>query len=502
MVHGLCQVHTSGCAESSRTRLKEFIAEDLTVPSRLCNTLSTSMAQQGESQQPGERPLKIQDALQLEDNHPAPAPLPPTPPPVQITPVACVSPPGASAVQTTTESRGQDSTLSGVNGSHSAISPRNSDEDTSIVIRDTPYDAPRVADKSEQAKLVNGTRIAFGEMGSTESEQRVTEHDENPLPLVQNLPAACGGRALHQVVYHVQLGTAGRAVADLRPSSSSASPVKPLRNWRLRELNSLNVDSDDEVDMEAPDAFIAMDEDEVGFGPASIIAFDPCLPLPYNHDTDLEQINALNNGLGSVEDSVMEDAGMEDAGMEAVEPVIATQVIQQPLVNTLSTSSVDYGLFLNDQSYAGIQTAALGNNPMHFIQSTMLSDLNALENTASAHATFPQFVPPQEIASLFVSDVVQSSAAVLGVGLFREQRLAVANASPAPALSAPAGHPTTQFSSHASPPLPPRATPALSPTHRAIEIRTNGLEDLAGVVDPQPPVVAGIQREASPFRYV
>ena len=493
-------MRTSGCAESSRTRLKEFVAEDLVVPSHLCNTLSTSLPQQGESQQPGECPLKVQDALQLEDNNrPAPAPSPP--PPGQITPVVCVFPPGGSAAQTTTEGRGQDDTLSGVDGSHSVTSPRNSDKDASIAIRDTPYDAPRVAYKSEQVKLVNETRIAFGKTGRTESEQRVTGHDENPLPLMQNLPVACGGRTLHRAVHPVRLGTAGQVVADLRPSSSSAKPVKPLRNWRLRELNSLKVDSDDEVDMEAPDAFIPMDEDEFGFGPASNIVFDPCLAyqqLPYNHDTDLEQINALNNGLGSVEDSVMEDAGTE----LAVGTVIPTQAIQQPLVNTLSTSSGDYGLFSNDQFYTGVQTAALGNNPMHSIQSTMLSDLNALENRASAHASFPQFVLPQEIASLFVSDVVQSSALVLRVGPFREQRVAVANASPAPVLSPPAGYPTAQFSSRASPPSPPRATPASSPTRRTIEMRTNRLEDLGGVVDPQPPVVADIQREASPFRYV
>ena len=461
------------------------------------------MAQQGESQQPGKRPLKIQDALQLEDNnHPAPAPLPP--PPVQITPVACVSPPGASAAQTTTESRGQDSTLSGVDGSHSATSPRESDKDALIVTGNTPYDGPRVAYKSEQVKLVDETRIAFGETGRTESEQRVTEHDENLLPLVQNLPVACGGHTPHRVVHPGRLGTAGRVVADLRPSSSSVSPNKPPRNWYLRELDSLNVDSDDEVDMEAPDAFIPMDEDEVGqdpsFGlrPASNIAFDPCLayqPLPYNYDTDLEQINALNNGLGTVQDSVMEDAGTE----LAVETVVPTQAIQQPLVNTLSSSSVDYGLFSNDQFYTGIQTAAVGNNSMHYFQSTMLSNLNALENNVPAHAGFPQYVPPQEIAW----DVVQSSAPVLAVESFREQ-LTVANVSPAPALSAPAGYPTTQFSSHASSPSPPRAgpTPASSPTHRAIDMRTNGVEVLAGVVDPQPPVVAGIQREASPFRYV
>ena len=487
-------MRTSRCAESSKDRRKKPVAEDLVPPGHPCDVSSTDEPQQEKAQQPGERPLKVREAPRLENNdHPIPTPSSPR----QITPEVSVFPPGGLAIQATTKGRGRDSTLSSVDASHCVVAPRKSEKGAHIVINDTPGEAPRVAYKSEQATPVNKTMLAIGETHRVGSEQKVIEHDENPLPLVQNPPFTYGGRTLHEGAHP---GAAGRVVTDLRPSASSAS--RPLRNWCLRELNSLKVDSDDEVDMEAPDAFTPMDEDEFGFGPASNITFDPCLAyqtLPYNHDTDLEQINALNNGLDSVQDSVMEDAGTE----LAVETVITTQAIQQPLVNTLNTSSVDYDLFSNDQFHTGVQTPALGNSSMHFFQSTMLSDLNTLENRAPTHASFPHFVPPQDAASLFVSDVVQASASVFEVGTFTDGRLAVANVPPTPVRGTAAGNPTTQGSSCSSSPSPQRAgpTPVSSSTHCVVERCTNGLEDLVAVVDPQLPVVASIQPEVLPLRY-
>ena len=495
-------MRTSRCAESPRGQRRKPVAEDLVPPSHFCNVSSRNEPQQEKPQQPGEGSLKVREGPQLENND-CTTPTPSSP--RRITPVVSVFPPGGLAIQDTIEGRGRDSTLSSVDTSHCVVAPRNSEKGAHIVINDTSHEALRVAYKSEQATLVNETMIAIGGTHRMGSEQKVIEHDESPPPLVQNAPFTYGGRTLHQGAHPGRLGTAGRVVADLRPSASSASKLP--RNWRLRELNSLKVDSDDEVDMEAPDAFIPMDEDEFGFGPASNIAFDPCLAyqqLPYNHDTDLEHINTLNNGLGFVQDSVMEDAGTE----LAVETVIPTQAIQQPPVNTIGTSSVDYGFFLNDQFYAGVQTAALGNNSMHFIQSTMLSDLHALEDRAHAHDTFPQFVPPQDIASLFVSDVVQSSASVFEVGTFTERQLAVANVPPTTIRGAAAGYPTTQGSLCSSSPLPQSAgstlvsTPVSSSTHWVIDRCTNRPEDFVGVVDPQPPVVASIQLEVLPLRYV
>ena len=379
-------------------------------------------------------------------------------------------------------------------------------------LHDDSYEEPMVLYTSEQVKLINKIRVAFGETQRVESEQRVTKQDKNALPIVQNPPFASS--TSHQDRHPMRLGTSGQVVAGEAPF---ASAVKAPRNWSLRDSSGLNVDSDDEVDeveMEADamaaDTSIPMDEDKVeshpSFGPSSNTTFDPRLtyqPPPHNHDTNVEQIGTLNhNGLETVEDSAMEDAGTHRA---AVAMVMDPQAIQPPPVNTFHTPSVDYGLLSNDQSYDSVQTAALGNTSMHFFQSIILSHLHAPENRLSTQTGFPQFIPSQEIAPLLVS-VAQSSAILeVGVGTVEDERPDVANGSAAPALSATAGHRTTEYLSHSSFPSPsrsrPGSTPASSPTHRTIERHKHRLEDLAGVVDPCPPIVAGIQREAPPVRY-
>jgi hypothetical protein len=519
-------MRTSKRAESSRTRSKKAVAEVLATLSDLRDTISPSESQQGESRRIGEDPPTTLRSPQLQNDSQgtpltgeeqnSPTTLPELKP---VLPEVGTSPPGGLDFQIIAEGHTQNITVQIPSGGDSfATSPRNPDHSTPVAIRGPSYEAPRATHKGEQADLAHTDRIACDGAYGEEWGQRNTKHDENAQPLVQfgqNGLFAYGEHPQYQDVQFVGMGAAVRGVADLHTGAAQAPNItKPVSttHWCLRDSNSPEMESDDEVDMEV-DSSVPMDEDEdevkVGscpsFGQLSNTTFDSRFayqPPPYSQDIEVEQSGIIaTNGLEFVEDSAMEEA--EEEHREVTAMVTAGQTTLQPSPNTSSMPSLIYSPPPNVQSCASVQTCPLSGGLIHPFQPTMSSDLYTSYRTVPENTSFPQVEPPQDVISLFAPNWAPTSPPQVEAKPLQEQGTALSRPFPAPEPIVAVSHTTLHSTPSLSPPSPSRASsaPTSPPTHGAIGEHKREIEDLSVSVGPLPPA-AGIEREGSSLRYV
>jgi hypothetical protein len=513
------QMHTPKRAESSRARTKKLTAEVLVRSSGLRDTVSPSESHQGEPRQLGEDPPTTLRSFQVENDSQGTSlteekQSPKTTLP-ELKPVLpdMGSPPGGLDFQIIAEGHTQDVIVRIPSGGHSfATSPRNPDHSTPVVMRGPSYNASRATHKGEQADLVHTDRIACdGAYG----EEQNTKHDENAQPLMQfgtNGLFAYGEHPQYQDVQFVGMGAAVRGVADLHTGAAQAPSITkpvPATHWCLRDSNSPEMESDDEVDMEV-DPSIPMDEDEdevkVGscpsFGQLSNTTFDSRVayqPLPYSQDIEVEQGGIIaTNGLEFVEDSAMEEA--EEEHREVTAMVTAGQTTLQPSPNM---PSLIYSPPPNIQSCASVQTCPLSGGLIHPFQPTMSSDLYTPYRTVPENTGFPQVEPPQDVISLFAPNWAPSSPPQVEAKPLQEQGTALSRPFPAPEPIVAVSHTTLYSTPSLSPPSPSRASsaPTSPPTHDAIGEHKREIEDLSVSIGPLPPA-AGIEREGSSLRYV
>ena len=315
--------------------------------------------------------------------------------------------------------------------------------------RRTPSYAP-VVTSSEQGVVTDKGGVAVAGMVS----RQMVMGRANASPLVPNIPFTCGVHPLHQDIH--QMDTTVRVVTGLG-SDFASRPVNALQDWCLRRSGSFNMDSDDEIDMEAG-APILVDEDKVEpqaeFGVLSSVTIDTNpvhQPPPFNLTTNVEQTHALNGtGLDFVEDSAMED------------------------VKTMHQMAV-----------AAVQTTTFRNTSFHVFQSTIATDVYALKARVTAHISFPH-VLPQERALRNATQAASTSE----VGVHKEQQLVVGTVFP---TSTTARYYTASRSSPSSSPSSAGSTPASPSTYSIIRERMRVLNDFAGAVDPHLIALPGIQ---------
>ena len=350
-------------------------------------------------------------------------------------------------------------------------------------------------------------------------EQWATDHGEQALLGVRfdrNRSFAKSGHPLRQAVHAVRLGAAMPEAAGLRQEvrqevgrAPLASFVKLPQNWHLRDSGGFNIDSDEEVDMDAGSSItVDEDEDKVGprpFGGLSSTTLDPRLGYqapPYGQNVKVEQSDILpDNGLEVVEDSAMVDMGTVSQEVEMETTV--TQPIQPLQWDPVVMYGIECSSHSNIQPYAGLQTASFGDTLMHPLQPTVLDAPHTREKMACEYTSFPRVVPVQEIAPLFVSDGAQSSTSMLEVETPEGPWLAVPGGSPISELVAPASytHTVGHLGRFSSPPTGVSSVPAVPLTHSTVLEHQRGVDCLTGAVDPQS-TVAGSQREVLPLRYV
>jgi hypothetical protein len=468
MVRGPYQMRTSKRVESSRAQRRKTVAGDLTTPVDLCNTISTSKSDQGGSRQPMDdshltpRALHLETgnqgtSLAAEGKRPAWALQAMAPPQVTTAVVA-----GSLAFQTPAEGHNQES-------------------------------VPSRVDDSTTYRWISDHPTAMG-------------RDENALPqgLGSDMSFAYGEYHMPQDAHDMGSVVAVPGVTDFCSLSADygrplfASPIIEPQHWHLFDSSAFKVGPDAEIDTEV-DPSIPMEEDKVGTLPST--TFDLHLayqPPPYIQDVNVEQNDIItDNGPEFVEDSAMEYAGEEHREVEATMTV--AQTIQQPPLEALVIPHV----VSNAQLCGSIQTAPHSSNWVHPFQSTMSSNLYTLDGVVPESASFARVVPPQEIASLFVSDGAPSSTPTLGVETLKEQGIAISNTSPTPELIVVASHTTSYSPSSLSSASPPRdgSAPISLSSHGAIWEQNREVEELAVPVG-LPPTVVSIQDEGSPLRYV
>jgi hypothetical protein len=500
------QMRTSRCVESSSPQRHKTAAEDLMTSSHLRSTIPSSGPDQGESQQPSKDSPIAPRALQIDNGNQgtslagegkSSAWALPALVPQQLRPAVAAFPPNDLAFQTAAKGHRQQM-------DDSMTPTRISDNSADVVRHDTRYEAPMGTCKLEQAALVQIHGIAFNEKHGEESEQRVMGHDENGLPreFGSNTLFAYGEYSMPR---DMGLDTAGREVEGICSLSADferlpfASPVKDLQHWYPSDSSDFEMDPNAEVDTEA-DTSTLMEEDKVRTS-WSNTTLDPRLayrPSPYIQDVKVEQSDIIiDNGLDFVEDSAMGDA--EEEHQEVAATVTVAQTVQQPSLEALVIPHV----VSNVQLCGSIQMAPLGSRSVHPFQPTMSSNLYTLDRMVPENSSFVQVVPPQEIASLYVSDGIPSSTPMLEVETLKEQGIDISNTSPTPELAVVASHTTSYSSLSPSSGSPSRDGPAsisLS-THGTIWEQKRGVEELAVSVGPQASV-ASIQRGGSPLRYV
>ena len=279
---------------------------------------------------------------------------------------------------------------------------------------------------------------------------------------------------------------------DTATESYPRGPYDPRRGADQVEDFSTPMDKDD-------------DESETEFGLLPNTTSHPLLtyqPHFYGHGLNIEQDDSIIEDIGSCleADSVMEDATRESGKVDA--PVAATRTVQ-PLEWVPPSTFDAFHVIFPGVPFLRPPSTTFSNDSVPCFQYRTLNNPYGVDTTISEETRIQQVAPLQDIAWPFTLEGAHPSPSVEG-GLPPEPQFVHLQHSP---TSRPNvfGSQTTSHSSFPSPSPPTSRVdpiPISSPTCRPVEVHKEEAKDLEGDVCPEPVVIARVQREASPPRYI